>query len=45
MASIFDRVTSQLVTKMHNMKMDRTELGCLRAIILFNPSLFDFWCF
>jgi len=41
MASIFDRVTSQLVTKMHNMKMDRTELGCLRAIILFNPNAKD----
>ncbi|XP_014489115.1 PREDICTED: retinoic acid receptor RXR-alpha-B isoform X3 [Dinoponera quadriceps] len=38
-ASIFDRVLSELVSKMREMKMDRTELGCLRSIILFNPDV------
>lgn len=35
---IFDRVLTELVSKMREMKMDRTELGCLRAIVLFNPG-------
>ncbi|CAD5121415.1 DgyrCDS9935 [Dimorphilus gyrociliatus] len=35
---IFDRVLTELVSKMREMKMDRTELGCLRAIVLFNPD-------
>lgn len=35
---IFDRVLTELVAKMREMKMDKTELGCLRAIILFNPD-------
>ncbi|XP_011166457.1 retinoic acid receptor RXR-alpha-B isoform X1 [Solenopsis invicta] len=37
--TIFDRVMSELVSKMREMKMDRTELGCLRSIILFNPDV------
>ncbi|XP_076221637.1 retinoid X receptor ultraspiracle isoform X5 [Nomia melanderi] len=37
--TIFDRVLSELVSKMREMRMDRTELGCLRAIILFNPEV------
>ncbi|XP_011332374.1 retinoic acid receptor RXR isoform X4 [Ooceraea biroi] len=37
--TIFDRVLSELVSKMREMKMDRTELGCLRSIILFNPDV------
>ncbi|XP_013412671.1 retinoic acid receptor RXR isoform X4 [Lingula anatina] len=36
--TIFDRVLTELVSKMREMKMDKTELGCLRAIILFNPD-------
>ncbi|XP_012232317.1 retinoic acid receptor RXR-alpha-B isoform X3 [Linepithema humile] len=36
---IFDRILSELVAKMREMKMDRTELGCLRSIILFNPDV------
>nr|XP_020670789.1 retinoic acid receptor RXR-beta [Pogona vitticeps] len=32
------RVTAELVSKMRDMRMDKTELGCLRAIILFNPD-------
>uniref|UniRef100_T1IJQ4 Nuclear receptor subfamily 2 group B member 4 n=1 Tax=Strigamia maritima TaxID=126957 RepID=T1IJQ4_STRMM len=36
--TIFDRVLTELVAKMREMKMDHTELGCLRAIILFNPA-------
>lgn len=35
---IFDRVLSELVNKMKEMRMDKTELGCLRGIILFNPG-------
>ncbi|KAK6312821.1 hypothetical protein J4Q44_G00161680 [Coregonus suidteri] len=36
--AIFDRVLTELVCKMRDMQMDRSELGCLRAIILFNPD-------
>ncbi|CAK9292182.1 unnamed protein product [Gordionus sp. m RMFG-2023] len=36
--AIFDRVLTELVAKMREMKINRTELGCLRAIILFNPD-------
>lgn len=36
--TIFDRVLTELVAKMREMKMDKTELGCLRAIVLFNPG-------
>ena len=35
---IFDRVLVELVGKMKEMKMDKAELGCLRAIVLFNPD-------
>uniref|UniRef100_F6Y1I2 Retinoid X receptor beta n=1 Tax=Monodelphis domestica TaxID=13616 RepID=F6Y1I2_MONDO len=34
----FSRVLTELVSKMRDMRMDKTELGCLRAIILFNPD-------
>lgn len=36
--SIFDRVLTELVSKMKDMQMDKTELGCLRAIVLYNPD-------
>ncbi|XP_051519664.1 retinoic acid receptor RXR-beta-A isoform X2 [Myxocyprinus asiaticus] len=36
--AIFDRVLTELVSKMRDMQMDKTELGCLRTIILFNPD-------
>ncbi|XP_046676845.1 retinoic acid receptor RXR-alpha-A [Homalodisca vitripennis] len=36
---IFDRVLTELVSKMRDMHMDKTELGCLRSIILFNPTV------
>ncbi|XP_023234697.1 retinoic acid receptor RXR-alpha-B-like isoform X1 [Centruroides vittatus] len=36
--TIFDRVLTELVAKMKEMNMDKTELGCLRAIVLFNPD-------
>ncbi|XP_067946702.1 retinoic acid receptor RXR-like isoform X2 [Watersipora subatra] len=39
--SIFDRVLVELVSKMRDMEMDKSELGCLRAIILFNPEVKD----
>ncbi|KTG32452.1 hypothetical protein cypCar_00009518 [Cyprinus carpio] len=32
------RVLTELVSKMKDMQMDKTELGCLRAIVLFNPD-------
>ncbi|GFX97541.1 retinoic acid receptor RXR-alpha [Trichonephila clavipes] len=38
--TIFERVLCELVAKMREMKMDKTELGCLRAIVLFNPGCF-----
>ncbi|XP_065335299.1 retinoic acid receptor RXR-alpha-B [Cloeon dipterum] len=37
--SIFDRVLTELVSKMREMRMDHAELGCLRTIILFNPDI------
>lgn len=37
--NIMDRVLHELVAKMREMAMDRAELGCLRAIVLFNPSV------
>ncbi|XP_047363131.1 retinoic acid receptor RXR-alpha-B isoform X2 [Vespa velutina] len=37
--TIFEHVLSELVTKMREMEMDKTELGCLRSIILFNPDV------
>ncbi|XP_011699526.1 PREDICTED: retinoic acid receptor RXR-alpha-B [Wasmannia auropunctata] len=37
--TLFDRVISELVSKMREMKVDKTELGCLRSIILFNPDV------
>lgn len=40
--AIFDRVLIELVAKMREMKMDKTELGCLRAIVLYNPGEFAF---
>jgi len=36
---IFDRILAELVYKMRDLAMDRTELGCLRAIVLFNPGM------
>lgn len=35
---IFDRVLTELVSKMREMKMDKTELGALRTIVLYNPG-------
>ena len=40
--TIFDRVLTELVAKMREMNMDKTELGCLRAIVLFNPGWYSF---
>lgn len=40
--SIYDRVLTELVAKMREMKMDKTELGCLRTIILFNPGNYEY---
>ncbi|XP_059423500.1 retinoic acid receptor RXR-beta-B-like [Carassius carassius] len=36
--ALFDGVLTELVYKMRDMQMDKTELGCLRAIVLFNPD-------
>lgn len=36
--AIFERVLTELVAKMREMNMDKTELGCLRAIVLYNPG-------
>lgn len=37
------RVLTELVSKMRDMQMDKTELGCLRAIVLFNPGNYCFY--
>ena len=37
--AIFDNVLNRLVSKMQELSMDKTELGCLRAIVLFNPDV------
>jgi hypothetical protein len=42
--SIFDRVLTELVEKMRDMKMDRTEIGCLRSIVLYNPEVKQLSC-
>lgn len=39
--TIFDRVLSELVSKMREMKMDRTELGCLRSVTMLNDFMLD----
>ncbi|GFS70500.1 retinoic acid receptor RXR [Nephila pilipes] len=36
--SIYDRLLQELVSKMRELKVDKTELGCLKTIILFNPE-------
>lgn len=35
---IFERVVIELIGKMKEVDMDLAELGCLRAIVLFNPD-------
>lgn len=35
---IFDRVLSELTVNMNRMSMDKAELACLKAIILFNSG-------
>ncbi|KAM4641038.1 retinoic acid receptor RXR-gamma isoform 2-T2 [Discoglossus pictus] len=35
---LLNRVLTELVSKMKDMEMDKSELGCLRAIVLFNPD-------
>ncbi|KAF2368480.1 Nuclear hormone receptor ligand-binding domain [Trinorchestia longiramus] len=42
--SIFDRVLTELVTKMKEMKLDKVELGCLRTIVLYNPDVKGLTC-
>ncbi|KAF6040349.1 RXRA [Bugula neritina] len=38
------RVLTELVSKMREMKMDKTELGALKAIVLFNPDAKNVSC-
>jgi len=38
LSNMFERIISELVVKMHDMRVDSNELACLRAIILFNPE-------
>lgn len=37
---IYERVLNELVAKMKDIKMDKSELGCLRAVVLFNPGIY-----
>lgn len=41
-APIFDRILSELSVKMKRLSIDRAELTCLKAIILFNPGRNEF---
>lgn len=38
-AAIFDRILSELSVKMKRLSIDRSELACLKTIILFNPDI------
>lgn len=40
-APIFDRILSELSVKMKRLNIDRAELTCLKAIILFNPGTWN----
>lgn len=40
LGAIFDRVLTELVAKMRDMRMDKVELGCLRSVVLYNPGMF-----
>uniref|UniRef100_A0A1A9VRP2 Nuclear receptor subfamily 2 group B member 4 n=3 Tax=Glossina TaxID=44049 RepID=A0A1A9VRP2_GLOAU len=42
--SIFDRILSELSIKMKRLNIDRAELACLKAIILFNPDIRGLKC-
>jgi len=36
--NVFDRIISEVVVKLRDLKVDKAELGCMKAIILFNPG-------
>uniref|UniRef100_A0A914UWN3 Nuclear receptor subfamily 2 group B member 4 n=1 Tax=Plectus sambesii TaxID=2011161 RepID=A0A914UWN3_9BILA len=36
-AQMFDRIVNELTSRMRELVMDRTELGALRTIVLYNP--------
>jgi len=38
LGDVFDRVLVELVGRMEEMKMEKCEIACLRAIVLFNPD-------
>ena len=42
---IFDRVVSEVVCKMREIRVDKTEAGCLKCIILFNPGWLTLFLF
>lgn len=43
-APIFDRILTELSLKMKRLDINKSELACLKAIILFNPGkFFDFF--
>jgi hypothetical protein len=35
---MFDRIVNELTGRMRELVMDRTELGALRTIVLYNPG-------
>jgi len=43
-APIFDRILSELSIKMKRLNLDKAELICLKAIILFNPDIRGLKC-
>lgn len=38
-AQMFDRIVNELTSRMRELVMDRTELGALRTIVLYNPGM------
>lgn len=38
--AIFDRILSELSVKMNRLNIDKVELACLKAIILFNSGMY-----
>lgn len=45
-APIFDRILTELSLKMKRLDINKSELACLKAIILFNPGeIFYFYVF
>lgn len=43
LTEVYERIIHELIDKMREVQMDKAELGSLRAIVLFNPGLLNFY--